>query len=42
MVKKRKTEAMAAKCHRDRGGISLFSEEKGNYESDTGEDTDPD
>lgn len=42
IVKKQKTEAMAAKYHRARGGISLFSEKKGNYESETKDDTDPD
>lgn len=42
MVERRKTEAMAAKRQRARGGISLSSEEGGNYESDTGDETDPD
>ncbi len=42
MVERRKTEAMAAKRRRARRGISLCSEEKENYESDTGDETDPD
>ncbi len=42
MVERRKTEAMAAKRRRARGGISLSSEEEENYESDTGDETDPD
>ncbi len=33
---------MIAKHQRTRGGISLFSEEKENYESDTGDKIDPD
>lgn len=31
MVERRKTEAMAAKCCRDRRRISLFNREKKNY-----------
>ena len=42
MVEKRKTKAMAANRQKARGGISLFSEEEGNYESDTENETDPD
>ena len=41
MVEKQKTEAMDAKCHRNRKGISLFSKKKGNYKSDTRDDIDP-
>ena len=33
---------MAAKQWKDRRGISFSSEEKGNYESDTGDDIKPD
>ncbi len=33
---------MATKRQKARGGISLSSEEKENYESDTGDETDPD
>lgn len=42
MVERRKTEAMAVKHYRYKGGISLFSEEKANYESDTKDNTDSD
>ena len=42
MMEKRKTKAMAAKHRKDRREISLSSEEKGNYESNTKDDTDPD
>ena len=42
MVKKRKTEAMAVRRQRARGGISLSSEEEDNYESDIGDETNPD
>ena len=42
MVERRKTEAMAAKHQRVRGGRSLSSEEEEIYESDTGDETDPD
>lgn len=42
MVEKRKIEAMATKYQRIRGGISLFSEEKENYESNIRDKTDPD
>ena len=41
MMKNRKTEAMATKWWRARGGINLFSEEKENYESNTRDETDP-
>ncbi len=41
MVEKRKIETMAAKQRRAIGGISLSSEEEENYESDTGDETDP-
>ncbi len=42
MVERRKTEAIAAKRQRARGGISLSSEEEENYESDTEDETDLD
>ncbi len=42
MVERRKTEAMAAKRRRARGGISSSNEEEENYESDTGDEPDPD
>ena len=42
MVKRQKTEVMVAKHCKNRGGISLFNEKKGNYESDTRNDTDLD
>ena len=42
IVEKRKIKAMVAKYCRDKREISLFSKEEGNYESDTGDDTDPD
>ena len=41
IVEKQKIEAMATRCQRGRGRISLSSEEKENYESDTGDKTDP-
>ncbi len=41
-MERRKTEAMAVKCQRARGGISSSSEEEENYESDTGDEMDPD
>ena len=41
-MEKRKTEAMAAKCRRARGTISLSSKEKENYKSDTEDEMDPD
>ncbi len=41
-MERRKTEAMAAKQQRARGGISLSIEEKKNYESDNGDETNPD
>lgn len=42
MIKRRKTEAMAIKCQRTRGGISLSNEEKENYESDIKDKINPD
>lgn len=33
IVERQKIEAIAAECKRARGGISLFSEEEKNYES---------
>lgn len=42
MIKKQKTEAMAAKHQRARIGISLSSEKKQNYKSDTRDKIDPD
>ncbi len=42
MVERRKTEAMAAKHQRARGGISSSSEEEENYESDIEDETDLD
>ncbi len=42
MVERWKIEVMAAKRQRARGGISSSSEEEENYESDTGDETDPD
>ena len=42
MVERRKTEAMAAKYQRARGGISLSSKQEENYKSVTGDKTDPD
>lgn len=42
MVEKRKIKAMTAKCQRARGEISLSSGEEKNYESDTGDESDPD
>ena len=42
MVKRRKTKAMAARCQRARREISLSREKEENYESDTGDETDPD
>ncbi len=42
MLEKQITEAMAAKRRRARGGISSSSEEKENYESNTGDETDLD
>ncbi len=41
MVERWKTEAMAAKRQRARGEISLSNKEEENYESDTGDETDP-
>lgn len=37
----RKIEAMATKCCRNRGRISLSSREERNYVNDTGDNTDP-
>ena len=42
MVERQKIEAMAAKRQKARGGISSSDEEEENYESDTGDETDPD
>ena len=42
MVEKRKIKAMVVRRQRVRGGISLSSEKKENYESDTRQKTDPD
>ncbi len=42
IVEKRKTEAMATKRQRTRGGISLSSKDEEIYESDTRDETDPD
>ncbi len=39
IVEKQKTEAMAAKWQRAKGGISLSIEEKENYESDIKDET---
>lgn len=39
MLEKRRTEAIATKCQRAKGGTSLSSEKKGNYKSDTGDET---
>lgn len=39
MIKKQKTEAMAAKCQKTRGGIGLSYEKKGNNQSDTENET---
>lgn len=39
-MKKRKTEAIATKRHRNRGKINLPSKEKRNYESNIRDDTD--
>ena len=41
IMKKRKTKAMAAKQRRARGGISSSNEEEENYESNTGDETNP-
>ena len=41
MVERQKTKVIAVKRRRDRGGISLLSEEEENYESDTKDDTKP-
>ena len=42
MIERRKTEAMAAKRQKARRGISLSSEEKENYKSNTKDETNPD
>lgn len=42
MMERRKTEAIAAKCQRNKGGISLSSRKEKNYWFDTGDDIDPD
>lgn len=41
MVEKRRTEAMAIKHHKTMGEIILSNEEEGNYENDTGDETNP-
>ena len=41
IVERQKTEIMAAKCQRARGGISSSNKDKKNYESDIGDETDP-
>lgn len=41
MIEKQKTEAMTAKRHKNRRGISLFNAKKENYESETKNNTDP-
>ncbi len=38
-MERRKTEAIATKHRRARGGITLSSKEEENYESDTGDKT---
>lgn len=42
IVERRTTEAMATKCRRNRGGIGLSSKKEENYESDIGDDINPD
>ena len=42
MIERRKTETIAIKCRRKRGGIYLSSEKKKNYDHDTINNTDPD
>ena len=42
MVERRKIEAIAARCQKARGEISLSSEEKENYKSETEDKTDLD
>lgn len=42
IVKRRKTKVMAIERWRTKRGISLFSEEEENYESDIGDETDSD
>lgn len=42
MVERRKTEAIAAKRWKARRRISSSNEEEENYESDTGDEMDPD
>ncbi len=41
-VERRKAEAIAAKHHKNRGGICFSNEENENYDSDTADDTDLD
>ncbi len=42
MVERQKIETIATTRRRARGGISLSSEEEKNYESDIGDEMDPD
>ena len=42
MIEKRKIEAMATKCQKVRGRISLSNKKKKNYENDTKDETDLD
>ena len=42
IVERRKTKAIIAKCQRAKGGISLSSEEKESYESDSKDEIDLD
>ena len=41
IVERQKTEAIAAKCCTNRGGINLLSREEKNYKGDTSNNTDP-
>ncbi len=41
-MERREIEAMIVKYRKARGGISSSSEEEENYESDIGDETDPD
>ena len=40
IVKRQKTKAIATKCCKDRGRISLLNKKKGNYKSDTKDNID--
>ncbi len=42
IIERRKTKAMVTKRQRARGRISLSNKEEENYESDIGDETDPD